>query len=167
MVTLIDILKEETVSLKKQYLEMTAEWAAEQVARNVARRDRRHHLRPTNEKARLEKMKGFTTEETIWVSSDEYRTESKWFWKTPHWHFTNEFVTRMTKLAELHYEKSIAKLAARIEEKGLDQSNLKTVTAHVGVNIETTLTDGEKTVRAFTIIASGEIQRPHYRYLIK
>jgi hypothetical protein len=40
-------------------------------------------------------------------------------------------------------------------------------TSHIGVNINTTLTDGEKTVRAFTIIASGEIQRPHYRYLVK
>jgi hypothetical protein len=37
----------------------------------------------------------------------------------------------------------------------------------VGVNFETTLSDGEKIVRAFTIVASGEIQKPHYRYLIK
>jgi len=35
------------------------------------------------------------------------------------------------------------------------------------VNIETTLTDGEKMVRAYTIIAEGQVQRPHYRYLIK
>jgi hypothetical protein len=35
------------------------------------------------------------------------------------------------------------------------------------VNIDMTLTDGEKTVKAFTIIAEGQIQRPHYRYLVK
>jgi hypothetical protein len=30
-----------------------------------------------------------------------------------------------------------------------------------------TLSDGEKVVKAFTIIAEGTIQRPHYRYLVK
>jgi len=58
-------------------------------------------------------------------------------------------------------------LAARIEKKGLNVEKIKTVTSHIGVNLETTLTDGTKTVRAWTIVASGEIQRPHYRYLIK
>ena len=62
---------------------------------------------------------------------------------------------------------SIEKLAKRIEKKGLNQENIRTITSHVGVNIETTLTDGNKTVRAFTIIAQGTIQKPHYRYLIK
>ena len=65
------------------------------------------------------------------------------------------------------HESSIEKLAYRIEKKELDQSKLKTKTSHIGVNIETVLTDGEKTVRAWTIIASGMIQRPHYRYLVK
>ena len=37
----------------------------------------------------------------------------------------------------------------------------------IGVNIESIITDGTKTVRAWTIVAEGEIQRPHYRYLIK
>ena len=65
-----------------------------------------------------------------------------------------------------HYEDSIAKLAARIEAKGLNVSNLKVKTSHIGVNIETVLTDGSKTVKAFTIIAEGQVQRPHYRYLV-
>ena len=73
----------------------------------------------------------------------------------------------MVKAAEQHYENSIQKLAARIEKKGLNTENLSVLTSHVGVNINTTLTDGIKTVRAFTIIAEGPIQRPHYRYLIK
>ena len=77
------------------------------------------------------------------------------------------YLEKQEQTAEDHYENSILKLADRIEKKELNQSNLLVKTAHVGVNIETTLTDGEKTVRAFTIIAEGEIQRPHYRYLVK
>ena len=69
--------------------------------------------------------------------------------------------------AEQHYEDSIIKLALRIESKGLNIESLKCTTSHVGRNINTTLTDGIKTVRAFTIIAEGEIQKPHYRYLVK
>ena len=34
-------------------------------------------------------------------------------------------------------------------------------------NMSTIITDGKKVVRAFTIIASGAIQKPHYRYLVK
>jgi ribosome-binding ATPase YchF (GTP1/OBG family) len=66
-----------------------------------------------------------------------------------------------------HYNQSIIKLAARIEKKGLNLNTLNVKTSYIDVNIETILTDGVKTVKAFTIIASGTIQRPHYRYLIK
>ena len=66
-----------------------------------------------------------------------------------------------------HYENSILKLADRISKKGLNIEKLKTTTSHIGVNIETILTDDMKTVKAFTIVAGGEIQQPHYRYLIK
>ena len=51
--------------------------------------------------------------------------------------------------------------------KGLNLTKLKIINAHVGVNFETTFTDGEKTITARTVIASGEIQKPHYRYIIK
>ena len=47
------------------------------------------------------------------------------------------------------------------------ETKLKVKTSHIGVNIDTILSDGEKQVREITIVASGEIQRPHYRYLIK
>ena len=36
-----------------------------------------------------------------------------------------------------------------------------------GINIDTIISDGEKQVKAQTICAWGEIQRPHYRYLVK
>jgi len=69
--------------------------------------------------------------------------------------------------AKLHYENSILKLADRLEKKGIDY-NFEIVNKKLGVNFEMILKgrNGE-VVKAFTIIAEGEIQRPHYRYLIK
>lgn len=77
------------------------------------------------------------------------------------------FCAKLEAMAIRHYEDSIVKLAGRIMAKGLNQAQLNVKTGHVGVNIETVLTDGIKSVRAFTIIASGPCVRPHYRYLIK
>jgi hypothetical protein len=79
----------------------------------------------------------------------------------------DKFIDKELKKAELHYESSLLKLAYKIELKKIDIHNMSVVTGHVGVNIDMTLTDGEKTVKAFTIIAEGQIQRPHYRYLVK
>lgn len=72
------------------------------------------------------------------------------------------------KYAELHYESSIQKLAARLEKKGVTEDFI-IQTSRIGVNIETVITskDGKITVKAWTIIAEGPIQKPHYRYLVK
>ena len=78
-----------------------------------------------------------------------------------------DYTEIQVKKAEKHYYNSIEKLALRIAKKGLNESNLKMSTSYLDPNISTTITDGEKTVSAFTIIASGMIQRPHYRYLVK
>lgn len=150
MKNLIETLKKETESLKTQYIEKTEKWAKEQVVRNV-----------------LRKEEYFTKKISDYSSKMDYYREQKFAYNTPSFHFTKEFVTRSIKDAHDHYEDSIQKLAFRIKEKGLDLDKLRIKTAHVGVNIESVLTDGTKTVRAFTILAWGDIQRPHYRYLIK
>jgi hypothetical protein len=77
------------------------------------------------------------------------------------------FTSKELKKAVAHYEASIEKLANRIEAKGLNATKLKVVTSSIGVNININLTDGVKTINAYTIVAQGEIQKPHYRYLIK
>lgn len=78
------------------------------------------------------------------------------------------FVARALKNAEAHYEDSLAKLAYRCHGKGIrPTSKLEVKTAHIDRNITTVLTDGTVNVKAWTIIASGPVQRPHYRYLIK
>lgn len=77
------------------------------------------------------------------------------------------YVAKMEKHAVDSYESACFKLAARIEKKGLNTDAITIKRAEIGVNIETTFTDGVQTVRAFTIIASGDVQKPHYRYLVK
>ena len=79
------------------------------------------------------------------------------------------YLKRKHKEAEEHYEDSIIKLAKRIVKKGLNISEitLKTESCMDKGNISTIITDGKITVTAFTILAWGEINAPHYRYLIK
>ena len=77
------------------------------------------------------------------------------------------YIAKMIQNAERHYIQSIEKLAARVEAKELNIESIKVTSGFQDVNFECTITDGIKKVRAFTIIAEGEIVRPHYRYLIK
>lgn len=77
------------------------------------------------------------------------------------------FIANEIQNAETHYIQSIEKLAFRVESKELNTESIQVTSGFQGVNFECTITDGAKKVRAFTIIAEGEIVRPHYRYLIK
>lgn len=79
------------------------------------------------------------------------------------------FVAQAMKDAKAHYEDSIAKLASRIQGQSMDISKLVVKTASINRNIDTVITDGVNTVRAFTILAAldSTLVRPHYRYLIK
>jgi|GEM_PF-2454221 hypothetical protein len=79
----------------------------------------------------------------------------------------NKNISDAKKYANLHYENSISKLANRVESKKLNISKLEIIKSRIGLNLEMTLTDGLINVRAWTIVAEGEIQRPHYRYLVK
>ena len=79
----------------------------------------------------------------------------------------DEYIAIQVKKANKHYNISIQKLAERIIKKGLQLDKLQLSTAVLDPNISTTITDGKKTICAYTIIAWGMIQRPHYRYLIK
>lgn len=147
MSKLIEILKKETSSLKAQYIDMTTEWATDEFNR----------------------LRTWATE--YQTGKFGFGEASKKYYRLPYCVVNSNgtvemYVEMMVGNAISHYEDSIAKLAARIEAKGLNVSNLKVKTSHIGVNIETVLTDGSKTVKAFTIIAEGQVQRPHYRYLV-
>ena len=104
------------------------------------------------------------------VGESQYWANERKIMRLPSYFFNgdvNEHIERMVKAAEKHYTISIAKLALRIEKKGLNQEKIEMTTGYVDVNITTTITDGEKVVKAWTIIAGGEVQKPHYRYLVK
>jgi truncated hemoglobin YjbI len=171
MTNLLGILTRETASLKEQYVALMAEWASAEYERiekvaNAPYPKYVDYVKPAE--PRPANFKGF------WTGQD-YEGQKRYNKALNARHTANNiveqgceaFLVKMRNAALAHYEDSVRKLAARIEKKGLNVANLVVKTAHVGVNIETTLTDGEKTVRAFTIIASGPVQKPHYRYLIK
>ena len=152
MTTLTNTLKNETQTLKNQYVKLTQGWASEEFNRL------RNFV--------LKYQEG----SSAFGSKQEYWDAQRKYFRLPSSVLRNEqdkYIADSVKNAEAHYEQSIEKLAARVEKKNLEISNLKVETAHVGVNIETVLTDGNKKVVAYTIIAEGEIQRPHYRYLVK
>lgn len=184
MKELINILKTETQSLKEQYIQKTKEWAERHF----------NHVTPRYKWNTIQWCEHFgltpevvlntyiTSNSNKGKGSTEFLTFPRGFYNTKqsreHGRLRDEaiklinmgvekYIEKEVIKAEKHYEASIDKLAYRIDKKGLDISKLKTITSHIGVNINTTLTDGEKTVKAFTIIAEGPIQRPHYRYLIK
>lgn len=155
MKNIIDILQKETKSLRDQYIKLTEEWAKDYFSKlkTVKEVDFVNLRGWKNRGGNMEHTKAsFSAWQNIRRIIDKGETS---------------FIKSSVEDAETHYKNSIDKLADRISKKGLDIGNLKAKTSHVGVNIETILTDGNKTVKAFTIIASGEIQRPHYRYLIK
>jgi len=172
--SLIDILKKETKSLKEQYMMFTNDYARKKFDSMVVAT--KYSIEEWYD---LYSIK-YTVPETGYgkgnamIDSGEYRKKDLYRMRDDrHRCFTivnggfDKYLAKELKYAEMHYESSVIKLANRIEKKGLDIDNLSVTTSHIGVNINTTLTDGEKTVRAFTIVASGDIQRPHYRYLVK
>lgn len=176
---LIDVLRTETQSLKNQYIQFTKnyatkkfEWATKiwsmgiiqlyehfnieykMVSSNFRTKDG-DAMRPQVDDNRLNLLRRREMDKQV-KEAREIHTKGY-----------DIFEANEVKFAERHYEDSLTKLAQRIETKGLDSTKLKVSTAHIGVNFNATLTDGTISVRAFTVIAQGPIQRPHYRYLIK
>ena len=174
MESLEKTLREQTQTLKEQYIEKTKEWANNSF---------NHHMERTTWKE-VDWCKFFhleprpvnvgTSMEFLTFPNNFYNTKnSKTYHNMKAQSFRvksmglEEYIKREVKQTEIHYESSILKLTERIKKKGLVEENLKVQTSHIGVNINTTISDGTKTVKAWTIIAEGEVQLPHYRYLVK
>jgi len=172
---LITLLKKETESLKKQFLELTEKYAKESFERmqqqvkwtilewydayGLAYEIEKHTGIP-----RLIKKDG-----NRFIYDKEYNkmdNDRNGILTTVNKGYES-YLNCELKRANSHYESSIFKLAHRISQIGLNYDNIKMTTSHIGVNINTTITDGERTIKAWTIVASGPIQRPHYRYLVK
>ena len=188
---LVDLLKKETESLKKQYVQMCIDYAGKEYNNKKNELDtmrviNSNHCDDYNsrkfDQATLNAKYSQIVIDAGYVSEgqgypnvyykDAYAVFGKIMRKLyQHQVFTcrtrDEYIAKQEKIALLHYNNSIIRLALRIEKKELNQAKLELVTSHIDVNISTTITDGDKTVKAWTIIASGPIIRPHYRYLIK
>jgi len=95
-----------------------------------------------------------------------YDTTKKY--RLMYWDGLDKLIKTTLHKANLHYETSLQKLVTRLIEKGLTDNNFEIVSKKLGVNFELVIKyDNNKTVRCWTIIAEGDIQRAHYRYLIK
>lgn len=76
------------------------------------------------------------------------------------------FLKAEMERAELHYESSLVKLAARLVAMGVE-GDMTITSGRVGRNFEVTIKHNKGITRAWTIIAEGPIVRAHYRYLVK
>lgn len=167
-------LKEGTKVLKDEYLQITREWADKQYDNYVAK----------SKWAAIDWCKAFGIEPRMANpgSTSQFLSFPKGFYNTKesktYMNATKEidkvismgrekYIAKQVAQSENHYEMSLKKLAYRIENTNMDFLNLDIKTSKIGVNIDTVISDGVQTVKASTIIASGLIQRPHYRYLIK
>lgn len=163
---LIQALRNETESIKNSYLAQISDWAIQEFE-NAAKRNQIYlNLKKHYINSGLNELFGGVKEEPtkeFYNAREFYLNKGYSIEKLG----LDNFVKKELKAAVKHYESSILKLSAKIEKKGLNIDKLEVKSGRVGVNFETTLTDGEKIVRAFTIVASGDIQKPHYRYLIK
>lgn len=172
--SLVGILEIETQSLKNQYIERRITWAEKYFGTCTERKKWNEekwaeylgvNTSIANAGTNMEFVtfyKGFHNSRES-VRYQNLRTESLKIVAGG----LEKFLLQEKQKALAHYQNSVLKLAERIAKKGLDISNITVQTSHIGVNINTVLTDGQKTVKAFTIIAEGEVQCPHYRYLIK
>lgn len=151
-------LKKETTDLRDIYVQKVKDWAVlnHQAANTKA-----------EEYSKLSATKRAAGKD---FNFNRYYTLQKWYYGSGSYMLrmnVDNYVKKEADKALFHYEGSIDKLAIRILKKGLNPDKITITSASVGVNISATITDGDKTVRAWTIVASGDIQRPHYRYLIK
>lgn len=174
MKTLSENLKDQTQDLKNLYIKMTAEYTANQFDGVTARKkwnevDWCAYFGLTPEKAN----EGFP-QEFLTFPKSFYRSQNYQRYRTICILIDDMlklgkdgYITKQILKAEKHYNQSIEKLADRIIKKGLNENNITLQSSRVGVNFETTATDGNMTVKAWTIVASGDVQAPHYRYLVK
>lgn len=182
---LIQILAQHTADLKIAYVQQCKDWALEQFisAQTLASKTQEELCVSYGIKFHFEDSYGsqiLVVDGTEWKlkaskTQEQQMNAAKWSGirarvqkaKDIIYIGQDKWIAKAEKDALEHYESSLSKLAARIEKKGLDISKMNVVHSGMGVNMNITLSDGVKSVKAWTIVAEGEIQRPHYRYLVK
>lgn len=80
----------------------------------------------------------------------------------------DKWLAKKMKQADETFEAKTAKLASRLVRYEFDHNTLEVVgSVYNDVNFELMVKDKNQVKEFYTIIASGEIQRPHYRYLAR
>lgn len=171
---LINILKEETRQLKIDYIEKTISWADKDFDSFVAKSKwgikdwadflgvKTEERKMGNGKIEIGFIRGFyNTKESKTFANQQSEVRRVLAGGK------SKYIETALKAANDHYEDSVHKLADRIVKKEMNTDMISVKSSYINHNMEATFTDGEKTVRAFTVLAWGPIQRPHYRYLIK
>lgn len=178
---LVAALKEHTKELKALYIDKTREFATSEFYRIC-----KMNLRTMAEwyaafEVSTEECKDYKGEISIVPASREYHKKNLYRMRNAKRDAydiekagIDKHVSKKVQKAELHYISSIEKLAYRLEHKGLNiNEDFKITSAHVAQNFECTIQFAKiadkytKSVRAWTILAWGPINAPHYRYLIK
>lgn len=174
MEKLKNLLRQETHQLKLDYIEKTIQWANQDF-------DKAFEKSRWNEEQWC-KWLGIDPETRKTGDNKFHITFPKGFYNTSKAKELNneqtkirnilrvgksEYISKSIKAANKHYEDSVNKLSDRIVKKGMNTEMISIKSSYINHNLEASFTDGEKSVRAFTVLAFGPIQRPHYRYLIK
>ena len=173
-------LTKETGEFRVKYLNQVEKWAKEQTVRNQTRMANFKNMITEVGLASCKKrlVEDYNSPKTIaWlenrinnaivVHQDVIDSEGRWA-DGPKWKMNEtEMVKRHRKQAERHFEAGLTKMVERVDTKGMISEKCRLSKISIDVNIEATVTDGNQSVRLFTIIASGPVQRPHYRYLCK
>lgn len=157
MKSLIELLTEQTQILKEEYLKRTEIYAIKQFAwaEKVSKWKHEQWVKAYPQDSQIGDVLSWEGKKTR-EKSYSIVTIGK-----------EKYLAKQKKSADQHYTNSIIKLVARIEKKGLNKNKLKVKTATIGQNIETIISDEIMSVKAWTIIAGGPIQQPHFRYLVK
>lgn len=176
MKNLVSKLRQETEALKLEYVERVKVWAANEFdyLSKVAKWGVLEWCQYFRIEPRVENSLATGGKPATFYPKDFYNTkDSKTQFLLQRKAYAalragkEALIASAVKMAENHYEAATLKLADRIKAKGLNVEAVEVGAGRVGVNMEVHVSDGTKSVRAFTIVASGEVQKPHYRYLIK
>lgn len=101
-----------------------------------------------------------------WVTIDKEiskRDKLKYTFKTKE-----AYLSHIEVNAKKYFDSKIDKLVDRLISKGVTTTNgIEILTNQIGVNFETIINIGDETWKAYTIYAEGEVNVPHYRYLVK
>lgn len=165
--TLLETLIENTQDLKAEFLVKTERWAIKHfenseriMSMNGAQWCKYFGLTPEHGR---ELPSGFYNTKNARTQDNMKNTASRIIKLG-----LEKYIAKEKDDAVRHYENSLEKLVYRLNKKGInDNDTLSVVSGCVGLNFEITLKAKDIIAKAWTIIAEGPVQRPHYRYLVK